>query len=91
MVDGLAEAVQAAGDVPAAEGLLDVRHGGQRGGGPARVGAGVGGVAVEQDAQPGVAQVPPTELAQGAAGSDDGEVLGVPDCQPGEGAGAVER
>jgi hypothetical protein len=58
------EPAQPAGHVPGAERLLDVRHDRQRGGRAARVGAGVGGVAVEEHPQPRVAQVLLAEPAQ---------------------------
>ena len=58
------EPAQPAGHVPGAERLLDVRHDRQRGRRPARVGAGVGRVAVEQHPQPRVAQVLLAEPAQ---------------------------
>ena len=72
------EPAQAAAHVPGAEGLLDVRHGGQRGRRAARVGAGVGRVAVEQRAQPRVAQVRRAEPAQRAPRRDGAQVAGTP-------------
>ena len=62
-------------------------HGRQRRGRAARVGAGVGGVAVEEHPQPRVAQVAPAERAQRPAGGDGGDVARPPQRQPGEVAG----
>ena len=74
---------QAAAQVPAAEVLLDVRHDAERGRGPARVGAGVRRVPVEQRAQPRVGEVALAEPAQRAAGRDRAQVA-EPDGLPGQ-------
>ena len=83
------EGAQPAAQVPAAEGQLGVGDGDQRGRGAARVGAGVGGVPVEQHPQPRVGQVTAAQAAQGAAGADGGEVAEPPG-QRGQVAGGVD-
>jgi hypothetical protein len=72
------ERAQPAAQVPAAEGQLGVGDGDQRGRGPARVGAGVGGVPVEQHPQPRVGQVAPAQPAQRPAGADGRQVAQPP-------------
>ena len=64
VVHGQCELAQAAAHVPRAERGLDVRDHRQRGGRQPRVGARVGGVAVEQHAQPRVAQIAGAEPTQ---------------------------
>ncbi len=86
-VHGVAEPPQTALDVPGAEGLLDVRHGRERGGGPARVRAGVGGVPVEAGPLVRVAQVPPPEPAQRVPRGDGAQVA-QPASPAGPGSGA---
>ena len=64
LVHRLAQPAQATGDVPGAEGLLDVGDDGQRRRSASRVRAGVGRVAVEEHPQPRVAQLPAAQPAQ---------------------------
>ena len=90
VVHGERELAQAAAHVPRAERRFDVRDCRQRGGRQPRVGAGVGGVAVEQHAQPGVAQIANTEAAQGLPGRD-GAYVGEPAGQAQQVASALER
>ena len=87
-VDRLAEQAQPARHVPAALGLLDVRHRGERRRGPPRVRAGVGGVPVQHGAQPRVAQVPAAERAQRQVRGDGADVAGPGQGQPRDGAAA---
>ena len=84
------QAAEPAVDVPGAEGLLDVGHGGQGGRGPAGVGAGVGGVAVQQHPQPGVLEVPPAQPAQALPGRDRHQVTDLAGL-PEQAAGTLER
>ena len=84
------EPAQPAADVPGAERLLDVRHDRQRGGSPPRVGAGVGGVAVQEHPQPRVAQIAPAQAAQRLPWRDGAHVRRTAG-QPQQVATAVQR
>ena len=74
LVKGEAESAQATPDVPRAERLLDVGNGGESSRRAARVGPGVGGVAVQHRAQVWIAQIATAEAAQGAPRRDRAEV-----------------
>jgi hypothetical protein len=89
-LEGVAEAPQPAGDVPRAERLLDVRHGRERRRCPARVGAGVRGVPVEERALVGVPQVLRPEPAQAPPRRDRPHVADAAG-QAGERPPAVQR
>ncbi len=68
------EVGESTAEVPGAKGLFDVGHGHQGGGGPAGIGAGVGGVPVEQGDHPRVAQPTPAEATKRSPGRDLPEV-----------------
>ena len=72
------EPAQPAGDVPGAEGLLDVGHHGQRRRRAARVRPGVGRVAVEEHPQPRVAEVLLPQPAQRLPGRHGADVRRTP-------------
>src|SRR5437899_3734340 len=61
-------------DVPSTERLLDVRHNGQRGWSPSRIGTRVGRIAVEDHAQAWIAQMLPSFGPQRPPGSDQSQV-----------------
>lgn len=70
---------EAAPDIPGAPGLFGPRHRGEGGRGAAGVRPGVGGVAVEQHRQAGVAQMVRTEPAQRTPRGDGPHVAGCGD------------
>ncbi len=88
--DGQRQPAQAAADVPGPERLLGVRHGGQGRGRPARVGARVGRVPVQQDPQPRVGEVLRAQVAQRGPRGHGADVVHRAG-QPGQRAGALQR